>query len=337
MKKYYNIIALIFVVTSLSSCLKDKYNALDPEKSPSVVEFKNPGPISSTTPGSSLYSMYTFTYGVVPNIDVVYTVQLSGSGPAKEDVNVTIGIDKDAVDKFNKDELARKTGAPTLYLPDASTYSIAKTNYVIPKGQRSVDVTVSYKTEKFDFRKMYAFPLSITSTSFGAVSKNFGTILLNVRARNPYDGVYRVTNVSFSDLINPKSTIVTPRTRHLQTTSAFENESWDPAGTGTYGVFYTKIVDDPADATKTISTPMYYTNFTGLFKFDNTGNVTVRNGLDFANNSEKADAVLDPTGVNKMVVSSPSSKVMEVSYIRTVNGVNTVLLKEKWEYTGARP
>lgn len=190
MKKYFNIALLILLAGSLSSCLKDKYNALDPDKSPSVVEFKNPDFISTLTPAGSLYSMYSRSLPSQASIDITYTVQLSGGGPASQDVNVALGTDPDAVAKFNTDQKLKNPAWVNYDLPDASLYSVKTPTATIKAGTRSTDIVVSYKTASFDFSKKYVFPIAIKSTNVGTVSKNFGTILLNISPKNIYDGVY---------------------------------------------------------------------------------------------------------------------------------------------------
>lgn len=190
MKKISNILLLALVATGLSSCLKDKYNALGPDNSPSVVEFKNPGTISSVSPAGALYSMYPQSFPAQASVDATYTVQLTGPNPAGQDITVTVGVDTAAVRKFNADQRIKNPTFVGYDLPDASTYTFPQTSYVIKAGQRSVDIVVSYKSEKFDFKKKYAFPLAITSTSAATVSGNFGTILINLSAKNAWDGVY---------------------------------------------------------------------------------------------------------------------------------------------------
>lgn len=191
MKKYINILMIVFLAGSLTSCLKDKYNALDPAGSPRVVEIKNPGTISSLTPLGALYSMYSAAYKAAPSVDVTYTVQLSGADAAPQDVTVTLGSDPDAVTAFNLDQKSKNSNWVNYDLAPATLYTIKQTTVVIPAGQRSVNFVISYKVDQFDFSKKYIFPIAIKSTSFGAVSKNFGTVMLNISPKNAYDGVYR--------------------------------------------------------------------------------------------------------------------------------------------------
>jgi len=212
MRKYLNIILLALVATGLSSCLKDKYNALNPDNSPSVVEFKNPDAISSVSPAGSLYSMYPQAFQAGPSVQATYTVQLSGANPASQDVTVTIGVDTAAVRKFNADQKIKNPSFVGYDLLEATAYEIPQTSYVIKAGQRSVDVVVNFLADKFNFSKKYAFPLAILTTSYANVSGNFGTILINVSAKNAYDGLYNYTTSATTSLranVNDKNVKLT--------------------------------------------------------------------------------------------------------------------------------
>lgn len=190
MKNYFKILLVLFVAIVFSSCLKDKYNALDPDGSPRVVEIKNPDFISTLTPAGSLYSMYTSSLKFGSNVEVTYTVQLSGADGAPNDVTVTLGSDAAVVGLFNNDQKTRNPAWVNYDLLPSNMYEFKQTSVTIPAGQRSVNFVVGYKVDQFDFSKNYILPIVIKSTSFGTVSKNFGTILANVAPRNAYDGVY---------------------------------------------------------------------------------------------------------------------------------------------------
>jgi hypothetical protein len=198
MKKYINLVILLVLTTSMTSCLKDKYNALDSDKSPSVIEFKNPGFISTNSPAGSMFSVYEQSFQIDPvGVPVTYTIQLSGARPAGQDITITIGANPAAVTAFNTDMRIKNPRYLVYEALPTNAYSLPQTTYVIPSGKSSVEVQVLYKTASFEFGKRYAFPLAITSTSFGTVSSNFGTILLNVVQKNQYDGVYAYSGTFF--------------------------------------------------------------------------------------------------------------------------------------------
>ncbi|MEJ7557046.1 MAG: DUF1735 domain-containing protein [Pedobacter sp.] len=253
MKKYLNLVLLLALAVSLTSCLKDKYNALDPDKSPSVVEFKNPGFISTNSPAGSIYSVYDQSFQIDPvGVTVTYTVQLSGAKSASEDVTINIGANPTAVTAFNADMRIKNPSYNVYEALPTNAYSFPQTTYVIPKGQSTVDVRVLYKTSEFLFGKRYAFPLAITSTSFGSVSSNFGTILLNVVQKNQYDGVYAYSGTFFRNTATGPDntlggTLVAGLTRPLVTLGA-NTVSFAPlfaTGAAVAGIDGTSLTIDP--------------------------------------------------------------------------------------------
>ncbi len=190
MKRYRILIMALLATFVLSSCLKNKFDLLNPKGSPSVVEFKNPAAPSGETPEGSLYTVFPVAYATSDALEVTYVVQLSGADPAPQDVVLNIGVKSSAVTELNADKSIIPSFVPYVELP-STLYKITTSTVTIPKGQRSATVKVTYNTNAFDFTKKYALPISITSSTYGTVSKNFGTILLNVSAKNQYHGSYR--------------------------------------------------------------------------------------------------------------------------------------------------
>ncbi len=186
-------ISLLGVITTvlLSSCLKDKFNVIDPNNgSPSVIEFKmNIAPMSET-PEGSLYTGYAEAYASLPTVTATYYVNVAGPTPAAKDITVNIGAKSGAVAAFNADKQANNPAYAGFTEMPSTLYQILTPTVTIKAGQRTAEVKVAYKTQDFDFSKRYAFPLSITSVSSENISKNFGTILVNVTAKNQWDGVY---------------------------------------------------------------------------------------------------------------------------------------------------
>lgn len=185
MKKYFNIVLLTAVVTGLTSCLKDNSVNLDTSNTPAVVEWSTTSGDVPAGTNSSGYTRYARSYDAGPNAQATFTVNYAGADAAPDDVTVTLGVDESAVTKFNN--ATNPVGTYTV-LP-ATLYSIPA-SVIIPKGQRKVNVTVSLKTNQFDFTKSYILPIAIKSTTSGAVSGNYGTILVSVSAKNAFDGIY---------------------------------------------------------------------------------------------------------------------------------------------------
>ncbi|RDC56677.1 DUF1735 domain-containing protein [Pedobacter chinensis] len=189
MKIFKLLIPALVVTTMLSSCLKNKFDQINPDNSPSVVEFANPSAPASETPAGSAFTVFPVAYQVDASVEASYEVQLSGPNPAAQDITVNIGVNPAAVTQLNTEKSIVSSYVPYVVLP-STLYTISTPTVTIPAGQRKAIVKVLYKTTDFSFTTKYALPIAITSTSFGNVSKNFGTILLNVTAKNQYDGLY---------------------------------------------------------------------------------------------------------------------------------------------------
>lgn len=177
-------------ILTLSSCLKDKFDVISSDGSTPVVEFKNPGFISPETPeGATSFSAYIFAYENGTAVEKSYTVQLTGPDPAKSDITLNIGINTAAVTTVNSEKSVASTFVPFTVMP-TTLYTILTPTVTIPAGQRSATVRVRYNTTLFDYAFKYGLPLAITSANNVGISKNFGSIILNIAAKNAYDGVY---------------------------------------------------------------------------------------------------------------------------------------------------
>ncbi|RNI33167.1 DUF1735 domain-containing protein [Rufibacter immobilis] len=323
MKKILSLLTAFVAMASLSSCL-DEDPVFDASKSQNIIEIKYVGNKGATFPTGTIFPMYAFSFPIIQGAEEEIPVLINYGGPnvAPEDITVTIMNDPSALTEHNT-----KTGSKFVLLPE-SMYSIPSATITIPKGERTASLPVKVKPYLFNPALTYALAISISSASSGTVSTNFKTAILPLNAKNKYDGVYRVTNLVFNNVTAPLHTANSPRTRHLRTVDADSNELFDPAlNGGTQGISF---FNNGAGS--------LYGNFSPVFNFDlNTDNVTSVTNYFPVPNSSNRDAKLDPTGLNKMTIVSADQKTLEVSYIMTVNGVNTLYLKEKWEYTGPRP
>ncbi len=196
------IIMAFLTVLSLSSCLKDKFDIINADGSTPVVEFKNPGFISGETPeGATSYSAYVFAYENGTAVEKTFIVQLTGPDPATSDITLNIGANAAAVTKVNAEKSIASTFVPFTVMP-TSLYTIVTPTVTIPAGQRTAVVKVRFNTTQFDYAFKYGLPLAITSASGVGISKNFGTIILNIAAKNAYDGLYRYQSAANQSL-NP--------------------------------------------------------------------------------------------------------------------------------------
>ncbi|MFT3903231.1 MAG: DUF1735 domain-containing protein [Niabella sp.] len=189
-KKIILNIMVLTVLASLSSCLKNKFDVINPKDSPSVIEFKMLTAPSPLTPEGSLYTAYRYTYVDAPSVTGTYLVQITGPDPAPQDITVNIGVKAGAVAAFNAEKQSVNPSYVGFTDMPSSLYTIETPTVVIKAGQRAAEVKVSFKTTDFDYDKNYALPISITSTNYATVSGNFGTIFLNIGVKNAFDGVY---------------------------------------------------------------------------------------------------------------------------------------------------
>jgi hypothetical protein len=193
MKNQYSkiILAAGLLTLSLSSCLKDDFRGLDHTQGVNVIEFANPGQVSVIGSTTALYSL---AYPIIPTATTVpVTVSYSGTeSVAPEDITVNVAVlpidltnANDVVKKYNDEQHT------TLVAMDPGTYTMTTTSVVIPKGQSKATFNVTINTSAFVLTKAYALPLKITSVSSGTISGNFSTIILNLAAKNKYDGKYK--------------------------------------------------------------------------------------------------------------------------------------------------
>ena len=297
MKKILHLIGVAALASVFSSCLDDKTPALDPASSVNVVEFRNPAGFSS--PSGSKYTLYSQAFDVAPENSYPITVSYSGAQVAPEDITVTLGIDPAALTQYNTEQKVAYDLIP------ATLYTLPAT-VVIPKGQRTAMVDLKFKSLNFDFAKAYVLPVQIKTISSGTVSGNFGTILINVNAKNKYDGVYStkgtmvdVANANFRHLTQvPGETLE----YSLETVAANKCAIVDRL----YGV------GAPAHIFFTGTGASYYGSFGAVLEFDPTTNkvigVTNFYGQPAGNTRS---AQLDQSGVNTY---NPTTKTIKVKY-----------------------
>lgn len=257
MKIYKLFITAAVMTTLLSSCLKDKFDIINPSGSNPVVEFKNPVAPSSETPEGSAFTVFPVSYAVGASVEATYVIQLTGPNAAPQDITVNIGVNPAAVTKLNAEKSIVPSYVPYVVLP-STLYTISTPTVTIPAGQNKATVKVLYKTSDFSFTTKYALPIAVTSSSFGGVSQNFGTILLNVTAKNQWDGIYAMqtgslvtrylspgvpANDALSGNIsaNPDLTVTTINGNTVELT----NLKWAGGTSGVSGIENLQAVVDP--------------------------------------------------------------------------------------------
>lgn len=241
MKKYiFRTFSFLLAVSVLTSCLKDDSLVLDPEKGHNVIEFANPAQISVI---GSIYPLYTISYDLAPEVTVPVTVSYSGpESGAPEDITVNIAAGDSALVKaYNEDQDEHFT-----YMP-ASNYAFQSGSAVIKKGEKKATINITFKLGQFDLSQALVLPLQITSASSGTVSGNFNTILLNVGAKNIYEGVYKHTYTSTLGNGTNEVTLVT---------NGANSVYLDPGLLGVYSNAQTLLIDPATNRITVVMTSL---------------------------------------------------------------------------------
>lgn len=324
MKKQHlkTILAAGLLMFSLSSCLKDDSTALDPAKGVNVIEFDNPGQVSVIGSTTALYSL---AYPIVPTNTLV-PVTVSYSGPeatAPQDITVSVGLgDMATITEYNTEN------HENYEMIDAGVYTIEATSVVIPKGQSKATFNVSIKTSQFNLVKKYALPLKISSASFGTISGNFGKILLNLAAKNKYDGKYQfIATQSATDrptfLIGTQYTY--PADVELRTTGPNSNNLYNAA----FGDFLIPLITSTNGVSGLGSTNLEFT-------FDPTTNKVLSAANKIAAPANGRAMSLDASANATSNFWDPVSKDLNVVFFVTQPGFGPLKYTAKLKYMGSR-
>lgn len=200
---------LATAVVGLTSCLKDGPVNFAPDASPPVIEWSTA--VADLAPASvtvgSPYRLFSLSYDVSPSSDLKLQLGYTGGGVTKTDINVTVDVDPTAIAPFN----AAQNPVTTFEILPTTFYTLP-TSAVIPAGTNKGGYTIKINTSAagFDFNKKYVIPLRIKAVSGtdAPISGNYGTIFLQVGAKNKYDGVYSFTGSAVNPLTPPDRTNV---------------------------------------------------------------------------------------------------------------------------------
>ncbi|QOR76259.1 MAG: DUF1735 domain-containing protein [Thermoflavifilum sp.] len=176
--KYIQPILLITIWTAFAGCLKNNQYYVDLSKvSPSIQL-----PLAA----ANLNGVVTFSFNVsnTPDTLPVY-VNVASPNPLNTPVTATLGLDTAYLNQYNTNN-----GTNYELLPD-STYSVTGWDLTVPAGQRLAFTNVIIYTTKINASKSYILPITIVKSSLPI--ENWNHLLLNIGARNQYDGVYVLT------------------------------------------------------------------------------------------------------------------------------------------------
>jgi hypothetical protein len=235
----YNIMALLAISLSLTSCLKDKgYDDLDYGLDTDGKNLKPSVKILEGGTASNEIKKLIFADGTAALDSLEFTLAYVDykNTSAPSDLTITLGADPAYVATFN-------TGNPVQYelMPD-SLFSLPKTSVVIKAGTSfSEMVKIYFRPNKFDGARTYLLPIKILSTSGIAdveVQGNYGRISFtkigNILA-GKYSNRYRrwqsydTTTAPLQDIT---STVIVPPVSptEIMTTETYTTTFVDPAG-----------------------------------------------------------------------------------------------------------
>lgn len=218
-------------------------------------------------------------------------VRLAAENPAAEDIVVSLTNTK------SSDILSDKTIFP---LDEV----IVPATVTIPKGKRSVPLTVSINTDKCaDDPQYVAVSISAIDKSGYIISGNFGYVALSLKIKNRYEGRYHVTSGTLVDVASGSlkhiSAVYPEYKVQLQTMNSKKLVLYDEEDANYY-----YLIGSGASIS-------YYGSFCPIFEFDDNGNVVAVTNHYGQPASNTRSAELDPSGINKY---DDATKSFTVSY-----------------------
>lgn len=315
------LILISFCSLFMISCLKDDRLLLDPDKTYNLIEFYN---ISNIVKTNTTTPVYTAALNLLATGEVTLEVSYSGAdNGAPKDIAVEIGVGSlDIITQYNAENNTRYEMIP------AELFNLQTTSVTIKKGAKRAAFVLDFKPTQFDLSKLYVVPLEIKSASSGVVSANFSKMLLNISAKNKYDGVYDVDAIEpMLDVTTRSITGYYPMGQELRTIGENSVGEWDNFAWPPYN-FYHPI--------RSSGNPSVYGNFSPVFEMDADGKVvSVENYYGQGNNANGRAARLDEKGENKWVISG-NSRVLKVAYVMVERGVDRTFFHEVWTFKSLR-
>ena len=335
-KRYFGILLIAGLVFSLQSCLKNNQYYTDFSKGSPAVEL----PLAANFTNNP----FAVSLDVSPTPTTYYAVvNVASVNKPTATVTAKIGIDSAYLNQYNatQDGIAKAAQAaylaadstntvddgaypadyvPYELLPDSS-YSIPSFDVTINPGHREDSLVVLFNTTKIEQGHPYVLPITIVSASLPI--SNWNHMLINVGAKNQYDGKYDVTGTFVHT--NAAFTANYPKVVGLVTQGLSTDAYFDYGVNG--GTFGYGFLNGGAGS--------YFGNWAPVFTFDANGNVTKVSNYytDPAPRSRNAELDTSPGTVNKYDL---ATKSMDVSYYFIQAGGIIAKIHEVWTYKGPR-
>lgn len=214
--KYFRFLIIAAMVFSLQSCLKNNSFYVDFSKGSPAVEL----PLAAVRTNKP----FAISFDVSNTPSLYYAVvNVASVNKPTSTVTATLGIDSVFLNAYNaaQDAAAKKAQAdylaadtthkvsdsnyPAAYspyelMPD-STYKIASFDVTIAAQHREDSVPIQVFTNKLQQGHKYLLPLTITNSSLSI--SNWNHLMINIGAKNAYDGIYSVVSGAVQRYTNP--------------------------------------------------------------------------------------------------------------------------------------
>jgi hypothetical protein len=322
MKKRFYIITtfiLSLAVLTMSSCLKD----------PRAQDFSNVGalvelPLEAYNGVGKLVAEALPIQTTPQTIPVV--VNIAAPKALGSATTVTLLLDTAAITAYNTANGLTAADGTAYTLPPSNSFTISSYKVTVPAGQHTANLNISITSSNLDPAGLYIIPITIVDGGGQKIS-NYKTVLLNVQAKNKYDGAYTATG-TFTDTAAPTITAdgIYPYDIYLVTLGATSVGFYDPNNG------FLHLINSAG-------TNSVYGEFAPVFNFDASNNITsVVNYYGQPSPSRVRAARIDVTGVNALT-GTPGSvgSVIKVKYVMTQGGADRTFFDETYTYTGARP
>ena len=322
--KYIGFSLAAFVVLTLASCLKDKPNNASPDGgSNNVVEFQN---ISVPKSYTSPFPEYDNGVPIDPVADTgSFGIIINYTGAqevAPVDITVNIALSQAALDSFNNNVGSNFEIAPS----DVFAFPATAT---IKKGTRQVIIRpIITSAADYDYTKTYALPLTITSSSYGVVSSNYGTAIFQFIAENKYDGAYAFTQETvgwgaYSIADGPPS-YTWPNNVNMQTVAQYSDVTYD----GGVGEKFLQLAFSPSGAATAFGAT------TPQFTFDPATDALITVVNTTPNDGRDRQLALNPAVTDSRY--DASTKTIYAAYIMTQTGRPPQYIYDTLVYQGPR-
>ena len=179
--KYLGLLLVVGFALSLQSCLKNSKYYQDFSKGSPAVEL----PLAAKNVNKPI--AVSFDVSSTP-VQYYAVVNVASVNIPSSPVTATLSIDQAYLDQYNADQAAADPNYTPFELMPDSTYQISSTDVTIPAGHRMDSVPIQIFTNKIESGHAYVLPLTISKSSVNI--SNWNHLMLNIGAKNQWDGVY---------------------------------------------------------------------------------------------------------------------------------------------------